>query len=89
MRLTLRLSPSLMTSDELPLEIQLKGKQIYDCISEISKQSPEIHNMLWKDGHVNPQILMFHNNTLIRESDFNNSVRTGDVLDIIPAIEGG
>jgi len=89
MCLNLRLSPSLHKNINGNLEIQLSGRTIKECLSYARYTYPDIKNILWRDNHINPQLLLFHNNTLIRENDFLKKVTTHDVLDIIPAIEAG
>lgn len=90
MRLTLRLSPSLMQTIDQKLEVELSGNTIDDCLQSGSKTYPELNALLWIEGeHLNPQLLLFHNDEQIRERDFTKPIKTGDVLDLIPAIEGG
>lgn len=89
MRLTLRLSPALIHEAEEQLEYVLKGHTVGDCLQKIKDTMPELKTKLWRDERLSPQILLFHNNTLIRETGFSNKVNDKDVLDIIPAIEGG
>ena len=89
MRLTLRLSPSLIHDTEQQLEYVLKGHTVGECLQIIKDSIPELKTKLWLDERLNPQVLLFHNNTLIRESSFSNTVTDSDVLDVIPAIEGG
>ena len=89
MRLNLRLSPSLQQKLKGKLETELAGKTIYACLEEGKSIYPELNKILYKQQALNPQILLFHNNTLIKEKDFSIAVNDGDVLDIIPAIEAG
>ena len=89
MRLTLRLSPSLNHTIGDQLELVLKGQTIGQCIETGRKHSADLCNLLFKSDKLNPQILLFHNNSLIKENDFSNKVFENDVLDVIPAIEGG
>jgi molybdopterin converting factor small subunit len=89
MRLTVRLSPSLQTSINGQLELMLKGTTIRQCIEHGRQNFSELRELLFKADKLNPQILLFHNNTLIREHNLSNQVNDKDVLDIIPAIEGG
>lgn len=89
MRLTLRLSPSLNITIGDQLELVLKGQTIGQCIETGRKNSTDLCNLLFKFDKLNPQILLFHNNSLIKENDFSNKVFENDVLDVIPAIEGG
>lgn len=90
MRLTLRLSPSLTHDDtEQQLEYVVKGHTIGECLQKIKDSIPELKAKLWLGDRLNPQILLFHNNVLIKESHFSNKVNEKDVLDVIPAIEGG
>lgn len=89
MRLTLRLSPSLIHDAEQQLEYVLKGHTVGECLQKIKDSIPELKAKLWLDDRLNPQVLLFHNNMLIRESHFTNKVNETDVLDVIPAIEGG
>lgn len=89
MRLILRLSPSLIHEAEQQLEYVLKGQTIGECLQKIKNATPEFKVNLWTGDCLNPQLLLFHNNILIKESHFSNTVTNEDVLDIIPAIEGG
>ena len=89
MCLTLRISPSLIHDAEQQLEYVLKGHTIDECLQKIKDSIPELKAKLWQDDRLNPQVLLFHNNTLIRENSFSNMVKDKDVLDVIPAIEGG
>lgn len=85
----LRLSPSLNDDVGSQLEFKLTGLTVGECLEKVKQRFPEIAAKIWQHGRLNPQILLFHNNTLIREHDFSNSVDFEDVLDVIPAIEGG
>ena len=89
MQRTLRLSPALQNEPEDQLEFIVPGLTLGECLENSRKQFPELNNKLWKQNRLNPQILFFHNNTIVRESDLTNVVRQRDVLDVIPAIEGG
>lgn len=89
MRLSLRLSPSLQTSIAGKLEVELDGDSIESCINSGVADFPEIKDILFQDEQLNPQILLFHNNTMIKHKDFSSPVHEGDVLDVIPAIEAG
>ena len=89
MRLKLRLSPSLQIDINGSLETDLEGARLSDCIASGFEQHPELESLLGQVDRINPQILLFHNNSLVHASDMNRSVKTGDVLDLVPAIEGG
>ena len=89
MRLTLRLSPALHNQVGSRLEYELIGKTVHECLENVKYLFPDVAVKIWKKNKLNPQILLFHNNTLINENDFSNIIGNKDVLDIIPAIEGG
>lgn len=89
MRLTLRLSPSLQQSINGELQLNLEGQTIGHCLEYGKQLLPELRELLFRENRLNPQILLFHNNTLIKESDFSTQLTGNDVLDIIPAIEAG
>ena len=90
MRLTLRLSPSLMKEINEKLHIELLGETIEDCLRYGVNLYPELKELIWlEQKRLNPQLLFFHNNDQVREHDFRNPVQANDVLDLIPAIEGG
>ena len=86
----LRLSPSLMRKVNQKLDIDLSGTTIAECLSFGKQQYPELVDILWIDQDtLNPQILIFHNNDHIHSGDLQRPVAANDVLDLIPAIEGG
>ena len=89
MYLTLRLSPSLQYSVDGKTEFSLQGETIGECISAAKKNYAGLSELLFKANKLNPQILLFHNNTLIREDSFDTSISEKDVLDVVPAIEAG
>lgn len=89
MCLKLRLSPSLHDEVGGQLELELTGLTVGECLENTKHHYPDVADKIWKQGNLNPQILLFHNNTLVREHDFSSIVKDEDVLDIIPAIEGG
>lgn len=46
--------------------------------------------ILWRQGdQINPAVLLFLNDELIRETDLECELKLGDQIDIIPAIVGG
>ena len=85
----LRISPSFQRSINNRLEFELSGETVGQCIEHGKNNFAELKELLFKDNKLNPQILLFHNNTLIREDNFSTKVFNRDVLDIIPAIEAG
>ena len=89
MYLTLRLSPSLQKSINDKFELTLEGDTIGQCIEQGKKNFTGLSELLFKEEKLNPQILLFYNNTLIHEDDFAIKIKPDDVLDIIPAIEAG
>ena len=90
MRLTLRLSPSLLKTIDEKLQIELPGETLDDCLSYGARMYPELKQIIWSDAQqLNTQVLFFHNDTQIKQHDLKNSVKKNDVLDLIPAIEGG
>ena len=89
MCLKLRLSPSLHDEAGGQLELELTGLTVGECLEKTKHLFPDIAAKIWKQGYLNPQVLLFHNNTLLREDDFSTTVKNKDVLDLIPAIEGG
>ncbi|NOG59635.1 MAG: MoaD/ThiS family protein [Proteobacteria bacterium] len=89
MCLKLRLSPSLNDEVGGQLELELTGLTVGECLEKTKHHYPDVADKIWKHGSLNPQILLFHNNTLLKEHNFSTLVEKRDVLDIIPAIEGG
>ena len=89
MCLKLRLSPSLHDEVGNQLEFELNGLTVGECLEKTRHLFPDLAAKIWKQDCLNPQILFFHNNTLVREHDFSTIVKNKDVLDVIPAIEGG
>ena len=53
-------------------------------------QYPDLGKILWRQGdQINPAVLLFLNDELIRETDLECELKLGDQIDIIPAIAGG
>lgn len=90
MTIYVRLPPALSERIGSPGLITVTGAHVIDCLQSAVKQFPELGKILWREtDQLNPVILIFLNEDLLRASDLNRAASDGDNIDVIPAIEGG
>ena len=86
----IHLHPNLSERIGSPGKISVEGEMPRDCLMAAAIQYPDLGKILWRQGdQINPAVLLFLNDELIRESDLERELKPGDQIDIIPAIAGG
>lgn len=90
MNIKVRLHPALSERIGSSKEIEADGKTIGQCLKNAALKFPELDKILWPENdHLNPAILIFFQDRVIRGEELNRIVTNGDFIDIIPAISGG
>ena len=71
-------------------EITVQGENIEKCLKAASIKFPDLEKIIWPESdQINPAILIFYKEEIVKENELNQSVIQGDQIDIIPAISGG
>jgi len=71
-------------------EIAVQGNNIEECLQAASIKFPELKKIIWPESdQVNPAILIFYKEEIVKEHELTCVVTGGDQIDVIPAISGG
>ena len=90
MTATIRLPPTLADRIGGVARVAVRPACIRDGLHELVAQHPELTRMIWLDtDELNPVILLFLNNRLLRPVNLAQALADGDELDLIPSIEAG
>ncbi len=88
--ITIRLSAPLSERIDSRGEIAVQGYNILECLEDITNKFPQFERILWEESdQLNPAILVFYKEKIIKNNELNHAVADGDLIDIIPAISGG
>ena len=55
----------------------------------LTDRHPDLTPLVWKDGALNPVMVLFLNDHQLGAAEIGTPVGPGDEIDIVPAIEGG
>ncbi|MBI2832902.1 MAG: MoaD/ThiS family protein [Acidobacteria bacterium] len=70
--------------------VEVSAGTVESALRALTDRHPELVPLIWKDeGTVNPVIVLFLNDRQLGPRQFGASVKPGDEIDIIPALEGG
>lgn len=70
--------------------VDVDSGNVGDCIRAVAARHPELARLIWLDStELNPVILLFHNDRLVRADALAEPVADGDEIDVIPSIEAG
>lgn len=90
MTVTVRLPATLADRIGGVAQIALPVAKLGECLTELARLHPPLQRIIWLDrSEVNPVILLFHNNRLLKPIDLQQPLDDGDQLDIVPSIEAG
>lgn len=70
--------------------LQVAANTVGEALRVTTTQYPALEALIWRDVlTLNPVVMVFHNDELVRENGLNLSVREGDTVDVVPAVESG
>ena len=70
--------------------VDIPAATIASALRGLTDRHPELRTLVWKaDGAFNPAMIVFHNDRQLTARELDTAVGEHDVIDIIPAIEGG
>ena len=70
--------------------VDVSATTVADALRALTDRHPELTALVWRgDGALNPLVVLFLNDRQLPRSGVDETVRSGDQLEIIPAIEGG
>ena len=70
--------------------VEVDATTVEGALRALTDRHAELTSLVWTgDGALNPLVILFLNNRQLPRSGDDEAVRSGDQLEIIPAIEGG
>ena len=70
--------------------VDVPAASVESALSALTDRHPDLTPLVWaKDGAVNPVMVVFLNDRQLGAAEIGTSVGPGDVIDIVPALEGG
>ncbi len=90
MNVTIRLPPALSDRIGSRGSFAVKAETVHACLQQAAEDYPQLNEFLWQaDGRLNPVLHIFLQDEILHDGDLKRTVKPGDCIDIIPAIEGG
>ena len=85
------LASALAALDGGATELELDGATLREVLLNLAQSRPGLGRLLWKaDGVFNPALAVFLNDRIIRvEQGLDSTVKAGDEIAVISALEGG
>ncbi|MDP6582490.1 MAG: MoaD/ThiS family protein [Vicinamibacterales bacterium] len=70
--------------------VEVEAATVESALRALTDRHAELAALVWTaDGTLNPLVILFLNDRQLDRSGIDETVRSGDQLEIIPAIEGG
>ena len=70
--------------------VEVDATTVEGALRALTDRHAELTSLVWTgDGSLNPLVILFLNNRQLPRPGVDEAVRSGDQLEIIPAIEGG
>ncbi len=70
--------------------VEVGATTVAGALRALTDRHAELTSLVWTgDGALNPLVILFLNDRQLPRSGVDETVRSGDQLEIIPAIEGG
>lgn len=89
-RVRVRLPPTFATRIGGPRNLELDAFTVRAALREVTARHPVLTRLIWLNvDRLNPIIMVFHNETLIRDCMLDARLAGGDVVDVVPAVESG
>ena len=70
--------------------VDVPAVSVESALSALTDRHPDLAPLVWaKDGAINPVMVLFLNDRQLGAAEIGTPVGAGDVIDIVPALEGG
>lgn len=87
---TVRLPTTFATRIGGARQLAVTATCVGAALQAVTARHPELQPLIWLNGDaLNPVIMIFHNETLIRDDMLESALTDGDVIDVVPAVESG
>ena len=69
--------------------VDVPAETVESSLRALTDRHPALTPLVWKDGALNPVIVVFLNDRQLGAAEIGTAVGPGDQIDIVPALEGG
>jgi len=69
--------------------VDVHAATVESALHALTDRHPSLMPLVWKDGALNPVMVLFLNDRQLSAAEIGTPVSPGDEIDIVPALEGG
>jgi molybdopterin converting factor small subunit len=85
-----RLPSTLATRAGVDRLSEVRAETVGAGLAAITALHPALAPLIWLGaGELNPNVMVFHNEALVRDDNLDNALEEGDMIDVVPAVESG
>lgn len=85
-----RLPSTLATRAGVARLSEVRATTVGAALRAITARHPGLEPLIWLDAHVlNPNVMVFHNEELVRDDSLDSALAGHDMIDVVPAVESG
>ena len=85
-----RLPSTLATRAGVDRLSEVRAETVGAGLREITTRHPGLAPLIWLGADaLNPNVMVFHNEELVRDDSLDSALRDHDMIDVVPAVESG
>ena len=69
--------------------VDVHAATVESALRALTDRHPSLTPLVWKDGALNPVMVLFLNDRQLGAAEIGTPLGPGDEIDIVPALEGG
>jgi len=69
--------------------VDVPAATVESALRALTDRHPSLMPLVWRDGALNPVMVLFLNDRQLSAAEIGTPVSPGDEIDIVPALEGG
>jgi molybdopterin converting factor small subunit len=69
--------------------VEVSAATVESALRALTDRYPELQRLVWAEGVMNPAMAVFLNERQLEPHELDAEVKSGDQIDIVPAVEGG
>ncbi len=85
-----RLPSTLATRAGVERLSEARAATVRAGLTALTARHPRLEPLIWLGtGELNPNVMVFHNEVLVRDGNLDSALKDHDMIDIVPAVESG
>lgn len=69
---------------------EIRARTVGAGLRAITTRHPALEPLIWLGTDaLNPNVMIFHNEELVRDDNLDSALRDHDMIDVVPAVESG